>query len=102
MSTCRTWAEDVIAHFHLNPASRYPRICLDLAVNLTDSRLWWLARSFAFMYACLRFIEAYGLWRNRMCQRRSEKVPLGQSRFNSGYVSLRHQHRSCRSAINPT
>jgi uncharacterized membrane protein (DUF2068 family) len=58
------WAEEIVGHFHLNPASRYPRIFIDLAGQLTDKRLWLFA-SFAFTYSGLRFIEAYGLWRGR-------------------------------------
>ena len=54
-------AEQLIRHFHLNPASRYPRIFLDAAAGLTDSRLWLLALG-ALLYALFRFTEAYGLW----------------------------------------
>ncbi|BBA36849.1 uncharacterized protein sS8_4926 [Methylocaldum marinum] len=57
-------AEEVVGHFHLNPASWYPRIFIDLAGQLTDKRLWFFA-GFAFTYSGLRFIEAYGLWRGR-------------------------------------
>jgi uncharacterized membrane protein (DUF2068 family) len=57
-------AEELVGHLHLNPASRYPRIFIDLAGHLIDSRLWMLA-SLAMAYATLRFIEAYGLWRER-------------------------------------
>ncbi|CAI8912692.1 DUF2127 domain-containing protein [Methylocaldum szegediense] len=57
-------AEEIVGHFYLNPASRYPRIFIDLAGQLTDTRLWILA-GFAFAYSGLRFIEAYGLWRRR-------------------------------------
>lgn len=58
------WAEEIVGHFHLNPASRYPRIFIDLAGQLTDKRLWLFA-GFAFSYSGLRFVEAYGLWRGR-------------------------------------
>ncbi|HYD62074.1 MAG TPA: DUF2127 domain-containing protein [Noviherbaspirillum sp.] len=58
------FAENLVAHAHLNPASGYPRIFLDLAKQLTDSRLQLLA-SGAGLYACVRFIEAYGLWQAR-------------------------------------
>jgi uncharacterized membrane protein (DUF2068 family) len=51
-------------HSHLNPASRYPRIFIDAAAQLTDVRLWLLA-ALAAGYATVRFIEAYGLWRQR-------------------------------------
>jgi uncharacterized membrane protein (DUF2068 family) len=59
-----TLAEDLVRHFHLNPASRYPRIFLELAYRLSDVRLWLLALM-AFAYASLRLVEAYGLWRQR-------------------------------------
>lgn len=58
------FAEALVGHFHLNPASRYPRIFLDVAGNLSDLRMWLLA-AFAFCYASLRLVEAYGLWRGR-------------------------------------
>lgn len=57
-------ADELVRHTHLNLASRYPRIFLDLLENLSDQRLWGLA-ALAFGYAALRFIEAYGLWRER-------------------------------------
>ena len=57
-------AEQLVRHFHLNPASRYPRIFLDLADHVTDAQLWALALS-ALLYAAVRFIEAYGLWHER-------------------------------------
>jgi uncharacterized membrane protein (DUF2068 family) len=57
-------AEELVRHLHMNPASRFPRIFLDLAGHLTDQRLWMLA-GFALAYSGLRFIEAYGLWRER-------------------------------------
>ncbi len=54
-------AERVVEHLHLNPASRYPQIFIDLAARTTDSRLWLLAFG-AAAYSTVRFIEAYGLW----------------------------------------
>jgi len=57
-------AERLVRHFHLNPASRYPRIFLDLAGHVTDAQLWALALS-ALLYAVVRFVEAYGLWYER-------------------------------------
>ena len=57
-------AEQMVAHLHLNPANRYPRIFLDAAAHLTDDRLWLLA-AFAGAYGLVRFVEAYGLWRGR-------------------------------------
>ena len=57
-------AERLVRHFHLNPASRYPGIFIDLADHVTDAQLWVLALS-ALLYASVRFVEAYGLWRQR-------------------------------------
>lgn len=54
-------ADDLVSHFHLNPASRYPRIFLQA---MADARLGPLAAA-AAGYASLRFVEAYGLWRKR-------------------------------------
>jgi len=55
------FAEGLIAHAHLNPAARYPRIFMDAASQLTDTRLLLLAAG-AAGYCLVRFIEAYGLW----------------------------------------
>lgn len=57
----QTFAEQLVAHLHLNPAKGYPRIFLDAAANVTNARLWLLA-GFALTYAGVRWVEAYGLW----------------------------------------
>jgi len=57
-------AAAILHRFHLNPANRYPRIFLDAAESLTDTRLWLLAL-LAFGYAAMRLVEAYGLWREK-------------------------------------
>ena len=49
---------------HLNPASKYPHIFLDAVSHLQQPRLLWLAAG-AATYSALRFIEAYGLFRER-------------------------------------
>lgn len=58
------FAERLITHAHLNPASRYPRIFIDLAARATDGRLV-IAACAALLYSAIRFIEAYGLWNSR-------------------------------------
>jgi uncharacterized membrane protein (DUF2068 family) len=55
-------AARLVAHTHLNPASRYPHIFLEAAGHLQSSRLWLLALG-AATYSALRFVEAYGLFR---------------------------------------
>lgn len=57
-------AESLLARLHINPDRRYAQVFLDFADNATDARLWTIA-SVAFTYGALRFIEAYGLWRQR-------------------------------------
>jgi len=57
-------AEDFVSHFHLNPASHYPRIFVELAGNISNRQLWLMA-GFAFAYAGIRLVEAYGLWLQR-------------------------------------
>jgi uncharacterized membrane protein (DUF2068 family) len=49
---------------HLNPASKYPQIFLDAVSHLQQPRLVWLAAG-AAAYSALRFVEAYGLFRER-------------------------------------
>ena len=57
-------AAALIERLHLNPAHRYPLILLKAASEVTDVRLWLLAGG-AALYALVRFVEAYGLWRAR-------------------------------------
>lgn len=54
----------LVEHAHLNPASRYPKIFLEAAAQVNDSRLWQLAAG-ATIYSALRLAEAYGLYRDR-------------------------------------
>jgi uncharacterized membrane protein (DUF2068 family) len=58
-------AERLVRHSHLNPARHYPRIFIEAASHMNDSRLRSLA-ALAFLYAAVRFIEAYGLWQMRV------------------------------------
>jgi uncharacterized membrane protein (DUF2068 family) len=57
-------AEQLVRHFHLNPARHYPRIFIDAANHLTDMHLWAMTFS-ALFYSVFRFIEAFGLWLQR-------------------------------------
>ena len=58
-------AERLVRHSHLNPARHYPRIFIEAAAHMNDARLRSLA-ALAFLYAVVRFVEAYGLWRMRV------------------------------------
>lgn len=57
-------AEELVQHFHLNPASRFPRIFVEAFAKANDATLWLLAGA-AFSYASLRLFEAFGLWRRQ-------------------------------------
>jgi uncharacterized membrane protein (DUF2068 family) len=56
---------EFISKVHLNPAQKYPKIFIDLADNITDSKLWFIA-GLALIYSAFRFVEGYGLWRQRV------------------------------------
>ena len=58
-------AERLVQHSHLNPARHYPRIFIEAASRMNDTRLVSLA-ALAFLYAAVRLIEAYGLWHMRV------------------------------------
>jgi uncharacterized membrane protein (DUF2068 family) len=57
-------AERLVRLSHLNPASKYPHIFLDAVSHLQQPRMLWLAAG-AAAYSMLRFVEAYGLFRER-------------------------------------
>jgi len=57
-------AEAVVGYLHLNPAHELPRIFLETASQVSNSRLQWLAL-FAGLYSLVRFVEAFGLWNQR-------------------------------------
>lgn len=57
-------ALSLVEHAHLDPASRYPQIFLDLASDVQNGHLALLALG-ATAYASLRFLEAYGLYYGR-------------------------------------
>jgi uncharacterized membrane protein (DUF2068 family) len=60
----RQAAEDLMRQLHLNPVGKYGGIVVDLAGRATPGQLA-LFGYFAFFYAAIRFVEGYGLWRER-------------------------------------
>jgi uncharacterized membrane protein (DUF2068 family) len=56
---------EFISKVHLNPAQKYPKIFIDLADHITDGKLWFFA-SLALIYSAFRFVEGYGLWKERV------------------------------------
>ena len=57
-------ADSLLEFLHVSPDKRFAQIFLDWADKVTDRNLLWLA-GIAWAYSILRFIEGYGLWRER-------------------------------------
>src|ERR1700747_1068450 len=57
-------AESFLEWLHISPDAHYAQVFLNLADQVTDTKLWLVAVG-ALMYSCLRFAEAYGLWERR-------------------------------------
>ena len=58
-------AAEIVKIFHLNPAHHYPEIFINTLANLNNTHLWLLSAS-AILYSLIRFVEAYGLWYDRL------------------------------------
>jgi uncharacterized membrane protein (DUF2068 family) len=56
--------EELVRHFHLNPARHDPRVFVATFVDFANAHLLALSLG-AFVYAGIRFAEAYGLWRGQ-------------------------------------
>src|ERR1700747_2836403 len=57
-------AESFLEWLHISPEAHYAQVFLNLADQVTDTKLWAVAIG-ALTYSSLRFAEAYGLWRER-------------------------------------
>lgn len=55
-------AVSLVHHAHLNPASHYPSIFIHAMTQVSDGKIKLLALG-ALVYASIRFVEAYGLWK---------------------------------------
>lgn len=58
-------AEEMVRHLHMNPASHIPHIFVEATSRFEGMSLTPLALG-AAAYALVRFVEAYGLWRQRV------------------------------------
>jgi uncharacterized membrane protein (DUF2068 family) len=56
--------ETLLRHFHLHPAATHPGFFARLLLGVTDTHLHLLALGL-LAYAALRFVKAWGLWRER-------------------------------------
>jgi uncharacterized membrane protein (DUF2068 family) len=57
-------AENFLEWLHISPDAHYAQVFLNLADQVTDTKLWFVAIG-ALAYSSLRFAEAYGLWTER-------------------------------------
>jgi uncharacterized membrane protein (DUF2068 family) len=57
-------ADDFLQLLHISPDHHFAQVFLNWADTLTDAKLWAVAAA-ALVYATLRFVEAYGLWKAR-------------------------------------
>jgi uncharacterized membrane protein (DUF2068 family) len=57
-------AESFLEWLNISPDTHYAQVFLNLADQVTDTKLWLVALG-AAAYSTLRFVEAYGLWRER-------------------------------------
>lgn len=56
-------AEELVSHAHLNPASHLPSVFILAASKASTMNMNLLAAG-ALLYAVVRLVEAYGLWRS--------------------------------------
>jgi uncharacterized membrane protein (DUF2068 family) len=57
-------ADTFLRLLHISPDHHFAQVFLNWADDLTDAKLWMVA-GVALVYAILRFVEAYGLWKAR-------------------------------------
>jgi len=57
-------ADEIVRHMHLNPASHFPHIFVESTSRFEGMSLMPVALG-ALAYSLIRFVEAYGLWRQR-------------------------------------
>jgi uncharacterized membrane protein (DUF2068 family) len=57
-------ADTFLQILHISPDHHFAQTFLSWADTLTDAKLWAVAAA-ALVYAILRFVEAYGLWKAR-------------------------------------
>src|SRR3974390_2396132 len=58
-------AGNLLYFFHVNPDLRISHVVMRMAARVMDTNVLTVL-TIATVYSCLRFIEAYGLWRQRI------------------------------------
>jgi len=59
------YVEDLLYHLHIDFDNRFAQSILKAASRVNDSKIWFVSVA-AIMYALVRFIEAWGLWNQRV------------------------------------
>ena len=54
----------MIGHFHLDPEAHYPQLLIETANWIATSNVYAIF-AVAVLYAVIRLVEAYGLWKDR-------------------------------------
>jgi uncharacterized membrane protein (DUF2068 family) len=57
-------AVELVGRLHLNAGKNYPDVFRKALEDTANTQLWLIA-ALVVVYACVRFAEAYGLWRSR-------------------------------------
>ena len=60
----RHLAVELVGRLHLNAGKYYPDVFRRALEDTANTQLWLIA-ALVVVYACVRFAEAYGLWRSR-------------------------------------
>jgi uncharacterized membrane protein (DUF2068 family) len=60
----RHLALELVGRLHLNPGKSHPSVFVRLLEDTSSAQLWLIA-ALVVVYAMVRFLEAYGLWRSR-------------------------------------
>ncbi len=60
----KAMAYALIGHFHLDPEAHYPQMLIDQAMWLENANLRQIVL-LACLYASIRMIEGYGLWKDK-------------------------------------
>ena len=55
---------ELVGRLHLNPGKSYPSVFIRIMEDTSNAQLWAIA-CLVVVYAAVRFVEAYGLWRSR-------------------------------------
>jgi uncharacterized membrane protein (DUF2068 family) len=92
----QTLVDQIVRLSHLNPASEYPLIFVNVTAHADDAHLWALATA-ALLYSVLRGVEAYSLWHAR---RWAEWFALGSASLYLPAEIYQLSHRlTCVSAV---